>query len=124
MEHKSNGVTPTGQNALEEAPNQSAGEARKGMLRLSRVCAQQENGCANAIRLSRVAPVIGPLLLSLGPCLLGRRERTHAWGFCLSEVRESMRGHLRLRKSITERSGDLVLLAGREKASGPPFPAR
>lgn len=29
MEHKSNGVTPTGQNALEEAPNQSAGEARK-----------------------------------------------------------------------------------------------
>ena len=28
------------------------------------------------------------------------------------------------RKSITERSGDLVLLAGREKASGPPFPAR
>lgn len=28
------------------------------------------------------------------------------------------------RKSITERSGDLVLLAGREEASGPPFPAR
>ncbi|KAL9426639.1 hypothetical protein AB3S75_033429 [Citrus x aurantiifolia] len=43
----------------------------------------------------------------------GRRERTHAWRFCLSEVRESMKGHLRLRKnsrkSITERSGDLVL---------------
>lgn len=58
----------------------------------------------------------------------GRRERTHAWRFCLSEVRESMKGHLRLRKnsrkSITERSGDLVLLAGREEASGPPFPAR
>lgn len=40
----------------------------------------------------------------------------------------SMKGHLRLRKnlrkSITERSGDLVLLAGREEASGPPFPAR
>ncbi|KAL4281487.1 hypothetical protein GQ457_03G016580 [Hibiscus cannabinus] len=37
-------------------------------------------------------------------------------------------GHLRLRnnsrKSITERSGDLVLLAGRKEASGPPFPAR
>lgn len=36
-----------------------------------------------------------------------------------------MIGHHRLRKnerkSITERSGDLVLLAGREKASGPPF---
>ncbi len=28
------------------------------------------------------------------------------------------------RKSITERSDDLVLLAGREEASGPPFPAR
>jgi hypothetical protein len=28
------------------------------------------------------------------------------------------------RKSITERSGDLVLLAGRKEASGPPFPAR
>lgn len=58
----------------------------------------------------------------------GRRERTHAWRFCLSEVRESMKGHLRLRKnsrkSITERSGDLVLLAGRKEASGPPFPAR
>ena len=58
----------------------------------------------------------------------GRGERTHAWRFCLSEVRESMKGHLRLRKnsrkSITERSGDLVLLAGREKASGPPFPAK
>lgn len=27
-----------------------------------------------------------------------------------------------LRKS--ERSGDLILLAGREEASGPPFPAR
>jgi|EndMetStandDraft_6_1072998.scaffolds.fasta_scaffold00018_23 hypothetical protein len=60
----------------------------------------------------------------------GRRERTHAMGigFCLSEVRESMKGHLRLRKnsikSITERSGDLVLLAGRKEASGPPFPAR
>lgn len=27
----------------------------------------------------------------------GRRERTHAWRFCLSEVRESMKGHLRLR---------------------------
>ena len=40
----------------------------------------------------------------------------------------SMKGHLRLRKnlrkSITERSGDLVLLTGREEASGPPFPAR
>lgn len=40
----------------------------------------------------------------------------------------SMKGHLRLRKnwrkSITERSGDPVLLAGREEASGPPFPAR
>lgn len=42
-----------------------------------------------------------------------------------------MLGHLRLRKnsrkSITEseRSGDLVLLAGRKEASGPPpFPAR
>lgn len=56
----------------------------------------------------------------------GRRERTHAWRFCLSEVRESMKGHLRnnSRKSITERSGDLVLLAGREEASGPPFQAR
>ena len=57
-----------------------------------------------------------------------RGERTHAWRFCLSEVRESMKGHLRLRKnsrkSITERSGDLVLLAGREEASGPPFPAK
>ena len=53
-----------------------------------------------------------------------RRERTHAWS--LSE--ESMKGHLRLRmnsrKPITERSGDLVLLAGRKEASGPPFPAR
>ncbi|KAL0371805.1 UNVERIFIED_CONTAM: hypothetical protein Scaly_0862100 [Sesamum calycinum] len=41
----------------------------------------------------------------------GRRERTHAWRF-------EMKGHLRLRKnerkSITERNGDLVLLAGRE----------
>lgn len=60
----------------------------------------------------------------------GRRERTDAWRFGLSEVRESMKGHLRLRKnsrkSITERerSGDLVLLAGRKEASGPPFPAR
>lgn len=60
----------------------------------------------------------------------GRRERTHAWSYIdlLSEVREYMKGHLRLRKnsrkSITERSGDLVLLAGREEASGPPFPAR
>ncbi|KAK4366280.1 hypothetical protein RND71_014160 [Anisodus tanguticus] len=26
-----------------------------------------------------------------------RRERMHAWRFCLSEVRESMKGHLRLR---------------------------
>ena len=46
-----------------------------------------------------------------------RRERTHAWS--LSE--ESMKGHLRLRmnsrKPITERSGDLVLLAGRKEAS-------
>ena len=51
----------------------------------------------------------------------GRRERTHAWRF-------EMKGHLRLRKnerkSITERNGDLVLLAGREEASGPPFQAR
>ena len=58
----------------------------------------------------------------------GRRERTHAWRFFLSEVRQSMKGLLRLRKnsreSITERSGDLVLLAGREEASGPPFPAK
>lgn len=58
----------------------------------------------------------------------GRRKRTHAWRLFLSEVRESMKGHLRLRKnsrkSITERSGDLVLLARREEASGPPFPAR
>nr|GMC58539.1 putative mitochondrial protein [Ipomoea batatas] len=53
-------------------------------------------------------------------------EVAHSWS--PSEVRESMKGHLRLRKnsrkSITERSGDLVLLAGREKASGPSFPAR
>lgn len=45
----------------------------------------------------------------------------------LSEVRDSMKGLLRLRKNerkyITERSVDLVLLAGREEASGPPFPA-
>lgn len=27
----------------------------------------------------------------------GRRERTHAWILCLSEVRESMKGHLKLR---------------------------
>ena len=27
----------------------------------------------------------------------GRRERRHTWRFCLSEVRESMKGHLRLR---------------------------
>jgi hypothetical protein len=57
----------------------------------------------------------------------GEKERMQ-WRFCLSEVRESMKGHLRLRKnsrkSITERSGDLVLLAGRKEASGPPFPAR
>lgn len=58
----------------------------------------------------------------------GRREKRHAWRFFLSEVREYRKGPLRLRKnerkSITERSGDLVLLAGREEASGPPFPAR
>ncbi|EEF25756.1 conserved hypothetical protein [Ricinus communis] len=55
-----------------------------------------------------------------------RRKRTHAWS--LSEMKKSMKRHLRLRKnsrkSITERSGDLVLLAGREEASGPPFSAR
>ena len=67
MEHKSNGVTPTGQNALEEAPNQSAGEARKGMRRLSRVCAQQEDAAAFARRARHwaVASFIGPLLLWL-----------------------------------------------------------
>lgn len=58
----------------------------------------------------------------------GGKERKNACMEILSEVRESMKGHLRLRKisrkSITERSGDLVLLAGRKEASGPPFPAR
>ena len=60
----------------------------------------------------------------------GEKERMH--GDSILSVGGSriysMKGHLRLRKnlrkSITERSGDLVLLAGREEASGPPFPAR
>jgi hypothetical protein len=55
----------------------------------------------------------------------GEKERMHGDSVCR---RFEMKGHLRLRKnsrkSITERNGDLVLLAGREEASGPPFPAR
>ena len=60
----------------------------------------------------------------------GRRDRTHALKFLMSEVRESMIGrtfNLRLRKnsrkSITDTEkwwSHLVLLAGREEASGPP----
>lgn len=55
----------------------------------------------------------------------GEKERMHGDSVCR---RFEMKGHLRLRKnerkSITERNGDLVLLAGREEAGGPPFPAR
>lgn len=55
----------------------------------------------------------------------GEKERMHGDSVCR---RFEMKGHRWLRKnsrkSITERNGDLVLLAGREEASGPPFPAR
>lgn len=57
----------------------------------------------------------------------GRRERTHAWRFCGDSIRDERTSKAKeennSRKSITERNGDLVLLTGREEASGPPFPA-